>query len=94
VARLGGAVLHKSLPSRAPRSGHKCYSKLAHLGVAVDDDPQVLVALRNLLEPWGLKVLTLDDPAILETLEESADLLVLDVEMPQLNGIELCRGTQ
>jgi len=32
--------------------------------MAVDDDPQVLVALRNLLEPWGLKV-PLDDPAIL-----------------------------
>jgi len=53
----------------------------------------VLVALRNLLEPWGLKVLTLDDPQrFWETLEESApDLLVLDVEMPQLNGIELCQ---
>ena len=98
VARLGGrGFLHKSLPptelleavTQVLQQGRTAEAKV----MAVDDDPQVLVTLRNLLEPWGLKVLTLDDPQrFWETLEESApDLLVLDVEMPHLNGIELCQ---
>ena len=98
VARLGGrGFLHKSVPptelleavTQVLQQGRSAEAKV----MAVDDDPQVLVTLRNLLEPWGLKVLTLDDPQrFWETLEESApDLLVLDVEMPHLNGIELCQ---
>jgi diguanylate cyclase (GGDEF)-like protein len=61
--------------------------------LAVDDDPQVLAALRAVLEPRGISVTTIDDPLhFWDTLEEvSPDLLVLDVDMPYLSGIDLCQ---
>ncbi|MBD2361669.1 response regulator [Anabaena minutissima FACHB-250] len=61
--------------------------------LAVDDDPKILALLQTLLHPWGLKVFTLDDPRrFWETLKaETPDLLILDVEMPYTNGIELCQ---
>ncbi len=67
----------------------------AHI-LAVDDDPAILLILQNLLSPWGFKVTTLDKPQQLwETLEAtSPDLLILDVEMPQVNGIELCQAVR
>ncbi len=59
----------------------------------VDDDPQVLQALEIALQPWGFQLTTLDDPRkfwdLLET--TNPDLLVLDLEMPEFNGIELCQ---
>lgn len=59
----------------------------------VDDDPSILVTVRTLLEPWGLKVTTLNNPQqFWQELETSSpDLLILDVEMPYMNGIELCQ---
>ncbi len=59
----------------------------------VDDDPTILALLQGLLQPWGLQVSTIADPRqFWQTLEViSPDLLVLDVEMPHLNGIELCQ---
>lgn len=61
--------------------------------LVVDDDPAILTALQQLLEPWGMKVATLDEPLrFLDVLKTVApDLLVLDVEMPHINGIELCQ---
>ncbi|AFY35273.1 response regulator [Calothrix sp. PCC 7507] len=61
--------------------------------LAVDDDRQILTLLQTLLSPWGLKVITLDDPRkFWETLEAvKPDMLILDVEMPYINGIELCQ---
>jgi DNA-binding response OmpR family regulator len=61
--------------------------------LAVDDDPQILGALRALLEPQRLAVHTLSDPLRFWTALEEAnpDLLILDVDMPRLSGIELCR---
>jgi len=32
--------------------------------MVVDDDPQILASLQTLLEPWGLAVLTLEDPRV------------------------------
>ena len=59
----------------------------------VDDDPKILALLQSLLQPWGLQVNTIADPRqFWQTLEAiSPDLLVLDVEMPYLNGIKLCQ---
>jgi DNA-binding response OmpR family regulator len=59
----------------------------------LDDDRLVLEALRGLLQPWGLQVTTLDDPAqFWEVLTVAQpDLLLLDLEMPTFNGIDLCR---
>lgn len=98
VARLGGrGVLRQPVtPTQVLESVNQV---LQHthptqaMIMAVDDDQQVLMALQRLLIPWGLHVSVLDDPLrFLDTLEATRpDLLILDVEMPEINGIELCQ---
>lgn len=98
VARLGGrGFLHK------PVSPTQISDMVTHLQqqlrnntptvLAVDDDPHVLVTLQALLEPQGFRLTTLDDPQkFWETLTEVVpDVLVLDVDMPHVDGIALCR---
>jgi DNA-binding response OmpR family regulator len=69
----------------------------AHTGefkvLIVDDDPAVLVALKTLLQPWGLQVTTLKDPKrFWEMLVATQpDLVVVDLEMPTFSGIDLCQ---
>ena len=60
----------------------------------VDDDPVFLALLRSLLEPWGIRVTTLENPLrFWEVLQEThPDLVILDIEMPHINGIELCQA--
>ncbi|MCC5637074.1 response regulator [Nostoc sp. CHAB 5844] len=59
----------------------------------VDDDPVMLTGLSALLTPWGLEVTTLSQPQqFWEVLiATSPDLVVLDLEMPIVNGLELCQ---
>jgi DNA-binding response OmpR family regulator len=61
--------------------------------LCVDDDPQLLDAVRAVLQPQGVEVHTLDNPLHFWARlgEVKPDLLVLDIEMPYVNGIELCR---
>ena len=62
----------------------------------MDDDPIFLATLLPMLEPWGMRLTTLDDPSCFwEVLPAAApDLLVLDVDMPQVSGIELCQAVR
>lgn len=71
--------------------------------MVVDDDPQLLRLLRQVLEPEGYDLTLLEQPAqFWATLEKTApDLLILDVELQgsaadadapsALNGFDLCR---
>jgi DNA-binding response OmpR family regulator len=62
----------------------------------VDDDRALLEGLTALLSPWGIAVTTLAEPSrFWETLETSVpDLLILDLDMPTHDGIELCRAVR
>lgn len=61
--------------------------------MVLDDDKLILRLLQTLLQPWGLEVTTLNNLqqfwSELETV--TPDLLILDVQMPETNGIELCQ---
>ncbi|HTL87800.1 MAG TPA: response regulator [Leptolyngbya sp.] len=62
--------------------------------LAIDDDPIMLATLKQLLEPWGMRVTGIDNPLQFWTILPSVnpDLMILDVEMPQLNGVALCQA--
>ncbi|MEH1786489.1 MAG: response regulator [Nostoc sp.] len=59
----------------------------------VDDDPVILAGLSALLTPWGLEVTTLSQSQQFwqVLIATSPDLVVLDLEMPIVNGLELCQ---
>jgi DNA-binding response OmpR family regulator len=71
--------------------------KRSHAGakiMVVDDDLLLLKALPDILSPWEFKLTTLENPQkfweVLKDLEP--DLLILDIEMPNINGIQICRA--
>lgn len=59
----------------------------------VDDDQAWLQTLPQLLRPWGFCATTLAEPEqfwpVLQTV--NPDVLILDVNLPQINGLELCQ---
>ena len=59
----------------------------------VDDDPQILDLLRTLLEKWGFQVTLLDNPEHFWQFlpYHQPDLVILDLEMPNLSGIDICQ---
>ncbi len=59
----------------------------------VDDDELILLALSELLKPQGYEVtITTSGREALEKLKQEAfDLAILDIIMPFMDGIELCR---
>ena len=77
------------------RSIGRVESTLIHI-LAVDDDLKVLAILRALLVPWGFRVTTLSDPQKFWEVVPvvKPDLLILDVEMPTISGIELCQSVR
>ena len=98
AARLGGhTFLHKPI---APEILLQTITQILHCPphttarvLVVDNDRQILDDLCNELSRWGMQVNTLDDPLYFwDTLATFLpDLLILDLEMNSISGIELCR---
>ena len=60
----------------------------------VDNDLDYLRSLPEILQPWGFKVTTLADPQNFWAVLESVipDILVLEINIPPINGLELCQS--
>lgn len=64
--------------------------------LAVDDDPALLRTLRLLLTLEGMTVTTAGDgqEALERLASDDFDLAVVDLQMPRIDGRELCRQMQ
>lgn len=97
VIRQGGSLLLQSpvTPARAIASVNQLLAKTGSGAkvMIVDDDAQLLAALKNDLEAWGFNLLTINAPQQFwsSVVKFKPDLLILDIEMPEINGIELCQ---
>lgn len=98
IARLGGrAFLQKptntALVLETINNLLQPLRKVKNRILIVDDDSQVLNVLASFLRQEDFEVATLDNPLrFWEKLEEiNPNILIIDVEMPSLSGIELCK---
>jgi diguanylate cyclase (GGDEF)-like protein len=96
AARLGARryLLLPAGPDAVYGTVDTLWEQIRHMPtvLAVDDDPAVLDTLRVLLS-GDIKVLAVDDQEqFWKSLHEHApDVVILDVDMPDITGIELCR---
>ncbi len=67
---------------------------MAHRILLVDDDKELLAALEIKLRKEGYKISTANDgeEALAKIHAELPDLVILDVNMPRMNGMDVCKS--
>lgn len=60
--------------------------------ICIDDSPTVINAIRHFLDDQLFSVVGVNDPlkALMQIIRIKPDIILLDVEMPNLDGYELC----
>ena len=61
--------------------------------LTVDDEPVILTLLRQVLEQEGHKVLEAEtgQAAFASAKKEQPDLILLDINLPDISGFDICR---
>jgi DNA-binding response OmpR family regulator len=101
------ARLHQAIEQPLPETPSKPTAKLISSNISlqssrlpqrsqlliVDDDAQLLDVVQAMLQPWGFQIVLLSNvQQFWGTLKEvKPDLLMLDIEMPEVNGVDLCQ---
>src|SRR4029453_14924923 len=77
---------------RPPAAGQDGGCMGAHI-LVVDDDPLLAAALRRPLayEGFEVQVATSGEEALSRAVERTPDLVILDVLLPGIDGLEVCR---
>jgi two-component system alkaline phosphatase synthesis response regulator PhoP len=62
--------------------------------LVVDDEPKIVKQARDYLERSSFRVVTAGDgkTALAQTRQERPDLIVLDLNLPQMDGLDVCRA--
>jgi chemotaxis family two-component system response regulator PixG len=94
--QLGQPLPHQSNFDSQDSNNHKmpeqAASKQLYRVACIDDSQTVLNSIKNFLDENTFSVVMINDPvkALMQILRSKPDLILLDVEMPNLDGYELC----
>jgi DNA-binding response OmpR family regulator len=74
----------------APKEGDEAMAKRV---LVVDDEPNIVMSLRFLMEREGfqVEVASTGQAAVAALDRQPADLVLLDIMMPELDGFEVCQ---
>jgi two-component system alkaline phosphatase synthesis response regulator PhoP len=82
-----------SQPARTQSTSDTAVAKDASKILIVEDEPNMVAGLRDNFEYEGYRVITAGDgvEGLDRALKESPDLVLLDVMMPKMSGLEVCK---